>query len=188
MKKNKILTLALLLMPVVSVAQDAAVEGSATDTDVEVQQTPETVPINLEAREYSESEVGLLQELEKRKVELDRREKAIELRERLVDLAHNRLDEKVDNLNRLQKEMKELLSNLSDKEEKELEQLASIYEKMKPAAAASVLDRLDNNIVFDLFKRMKQKNTAKIMEKMSTAKARVISEMLAEKEDLPAFN
>lgn len=145
------------------------------------------VDIKKQAREYSDAEVRLLQELEMRRTELDRREQAVDLRERLVDLAEVRLMEHTEKMQTLQDELAGLLKNLSDKEDGELEQLAKIYESMKPASAASVLDRLDNNIVFDLFKRMKSKSTAKIMEKMSTGKARIISEMLAEKEDFPAY-
>lgn len=147
--------------------------------------TPEEVELVLEPRDYSPAEIKLLQELEHRRIELDRRAKAIDLRERLVDLAEERLIAKVDQLSKLQDDVKKLLMNLSDKEEEELNQLAKIYESMKPQAAADVLNRLDNAIVYDLFRRMKSKNTAKIMEKMVPGKARLISEMLAEKSELP---
>lgn len=149
--------------------------------------TPEDVSIESEKRDFSSMEIKLLQELEKRRIELDRREKAIELRERLVDLAEKRLSERATRMEELKAELGKLLNNLSDKEEEELAALAKIYESMKPAAAASVMDRMDNKIVFDVFKRMKDKSTAKIMEKMSTVKARIVSEMLAEKSSLPVF-
>ena len=90
-------------------------------------------------------------------------------------------------LNELQKQLTVLLKNLSNKEEAELVQLAKIYEEMRPNNAAIVLNKLDDNIVFDLFKRMNRKDTAKIMEKMDPIKARRISKMLAEKSDLPQF-
>lgn len=149
--------------------------------------TPQDVAPQIQQRDYTTSELQLLQELEKRRIALDRREQTLEVRERLVDLAEERLDDKAAQLVSLKGEVESLLKNLSDKEEDELLALAKIYESMKPAAAASVLDRMDNNIVFDLFKRMKTKNTAEIMEKMSTTKARIVSEMLAEKSDLPVF-
>lgn len=165
--------------------EDAAGDASAGFNDP--QPTPDTVELEIERKDYSEAEIQLLQELEQRKIELDRQGQALELRERLIDLAEQRLDDKVGAMEKLQSELSLLLKNLSDEEEGELMQLAKIYEAMKPQAAATVLDRLDNAIVFDLFKRMKQKSTAKIMEKMQPAKARVISEMLAEKRDLPEF-
>jgi flagellar motility protein MotE (MotC chaperone) len=87
----------------------------------------------------------------------------------------------------LESQIGALLKNLSEKEEAELLSLAKIYEQMKPDAAASVMERMDNRIVFDVFKRMNRKSVAKIMEKISSAKGRIISEMLAEKSDLPSF-
>lgn len=150
-------------------------------------QTPDFIEPEVQSKEYSGAELKLLQELELRRIELDRRSKALDLRERLVDLAEKRLIARVENMDKLKGELEILLKNLSDKEEEELEALAKIYEQMKPAPAATVLNRLDNKIVYDLFKRMKKKSIAKIMEKMATAKARIISEMLAEKSELPTF-
>ncbi len=170
-----IIILSIILLPEYVAGEEKAVN------------TPNDVKIERKKRDFSNVEVLLLQELEERRVELDRREKAIELRERLVDLAEKRLSERSDKMKILKTEIGNLLSNLSDKEEEELLSLAKIYESMKPAAAANVMNRMDNKIVFDVFKRMKKKSTAKIMEKMSTVKARIVSEMLAEKSDLPVF-
>ena len=160
---------------------------SFAEEDVDVRQTPNEVQLTFEHRRYTEAEVKILQELENRRVVLDRREKALELRERLVDLAEKRLAKKTDAMEVLKAQLEQLLKNLSDKEENELHELAKIYEEMKAESAASVLNRMDNKIVFDVFKRMSRKSIAKIMEKMDTGKARLISEMLAEKNELPLF-
>ncbi|MAI07891.1 MAG: hypothetical protein CMF61_02935 [Magnetococcales bacterium] len=156
--------------------------------DVDIKETPDEVQLTFEHRQFTATEVQVLQELEKRRVILDRREKALELRERLVDLAEKRLSEKTSSMEILKSQLEQLLANLSDKEEGELKELAKIYEEMKAESAASVMNRMDNKIVFDVFKRMSRKSTAKIMEKMDTGKARLISEMLAEKSELPLFN
>lgn len=155
--------------------------------NVDMRETPSDIQLTFEPRQFTVSEIRILQELEGRSVVLDRREKALELRERLVDLAEKRLMEKTDSMVVLKSQLEQLLKNLSDKEENELIELAKIYEEMKPENAASVINRMDNKIVFDIFKRMSRKNTAKIMERMDTGKARLISEMLAERSDLPPF-
>tara|TARA_R110000868_G_scaffold262401_1_gene520918 strand:- start:79885 stop:80448 length:564 start_codon:yes stop_codon:yes gene_type:complete len=160
---------------------------SHAQADLDVQQTPDEVQLTFEHRQFTSTEVNILQQLEKRRVSLDRREKALELRERLIDLAEKRLAEKTGAMEVLKVQLEQLLENLSDKEEGELLELAKIYEAMKAESAASVLNRMDNKIVFDVFKRMSRKSTAKIMEKMDTGKARLISEMLAEKSELPPF-
>lgn len=157
------------------------------NAQVETVDVPDAVDLKLDKRVFSPVEVTLLQELEEKRIGLERKERALELRERLLDLSEKKLAEKVGNMQLLKSELETLLRNLSEKEEEELMALAKIYEEMKPASAADVLNRMDSKIVFDLFKRMSRKSTAKIMEKMATGKARVISEMLAEKSDLPAF-
>ena len=153
--------------------------------DITVLETPGDAKLRLQERKLTPMEIKILQELDARRVTLDRREKALELREKLVDIAEKRLSSKTQEMAILKSQLEELLKSLSGKEESELEELAKIYEAMKAEAAANVLNRTDNKIVFDIFKRMKRKNTAAIMEKMDTGKARIISEMLAEKTDLP---
>lgn len=164
--------------PPANAPKSADVKELDTPTEIQKIETP---------RDYSSSEIKLLQELEDRRTELERREQALDLRERLADLAEQKVAERVVKLENLQKSIESLLKNMSGKEDEELVQLAKIYESMKPAAAAGVLDKLDNAIVYDLFRRMKQKTSAKIMEKMSPPKVRVITEMLAEQKDLPSL-
>ena len=169
-----------------SMAQNApSADGANVDT---LESPTENVEQPVDTTTFTPSEIQLLQDLKKRNVMLDRREKALELRERLVDLAEKRLSEKTKLMEILKGQLEKLLGNSSDKEEQELKDLAAIYEVMKPKAAAGVLDRMDNHIVFDIFKRMNRKSTAKIMENMDTGKARLISEMLAEKSLLPSFD
>ncbi len=154
--------------------------------DAVAQNTNKTDP-KINGRYVSPEHLVLLQELDKKRISLEREQQALAVREKLVDISEKRLQNKIDHLEKVQSNIKQLLENLSDKEESELKALTEIYEKMKPSAAAVVIDQMDNRIVFDLFKRMKKNNTAKIMEKMNPKKARIISEMLAEKSQLPAF-
>lgn len=150
--------------------------------------TPEDVSINIDVRDYSDAEIKLLQELEGERAKLERREQAVQLRERLVDLTEERIMERINTLEGLQQQLSGMLSDLSEKDEGELAKLAKIYESMKPATAAEIMNRLDNKIVYDLFRRMNDKKTAKIMEKMDIAKTRFISEMLAEELPLPKLD
>ena len=121
-----------------------------------------------------------MESLQEKKTELDRREQALELREKLVDLMEKRLAERVEEMTQLKARLEGLTKDLSGKEEAELNQLAQMYGAMKPTAAALVLNRLDNNIVFDVLKRMPIKKSGKIMESLEPVKARFISEMMAE--------
>ena len=170
-------------------AQDGGISqlDSAPEAKGDLLPTPENVSLESSRRLFSEMEIKLLQELDVRRIELERREQALHVREKLADLAEVELKDRVEKMTELNGKLTVLLKNLSNKEEGELLQLAKIYEEMRPANAAIVLNKLDDNIVFDLFKRMNKKDTAKIMEKMDPVKARRISKMLAEKSELPEF-
>lgn len=161
--------------------------GQAPASEGALLPTPENVALESTRQLFTETEVKLLQELDVRRIELERREQALRVRERLVDLAETEVADRIQEMTALQGALKELMDSLSQKEEGELLQLAKIYEEMRSANAAVVLNKLDDTIVFDLFKRMNRKNTAKIMESMEPAKARRVSQMLAEKSELPDF-
>lgn len=141
--------------------------------------------IKLTERVFSATEVQMLTELDIRRVALDRREQALALREKLVDLLEQRLNARVGELQTLKVELERLLKSLSGKDDGELAQLSGMYGAMKPTVAAGVLNRLDNAIVLDVLTRMPAKKSAKIMESLEPAKARVLSEMLAQKTPVP---
>jgi flagellar motility protein MotE (MotC chaperone) len=154
--------------------KEAAAASTVTPTEI--------VPTE---RVFSTTEVQMLTELDARRVALDRREQALALREKLVDLLEQRLNARVGELQTLRVELEGLLKSLSGKDDGELAQLSAMYGAMKPTVAAGVLNRLDNAIVLDVLTRMPAKKSAKIMESLDPAKARVLSEMLAEKTPVP---
>jgi flagellar motility protein MotE (MotC chaperone) len=112
----------------------------------------------------------------------------LELREKLVDLMEQRLNGRVAELEALKGELEKLMTSVSGKDDKELVQLAGIYGAMKPAAAATVLNRLDNAIVLDVLMRMPAKKSGKLMEAIDPAKARYLSEMMAAKTPPPSVS
>lgn len=140
-----------------------------------------------EERTYSAAETQLLQELDQKRVQLERQAQALALREQLLDLAEGRLANRLQDMRDLKDELSKMLGDLSEMKKEELQQLAQIYGNMKPEEAAGILNRLDNSIVYDVLKRMQAKKSAKIMARMDGAKARFISELMAQEQQLPAF-
>jgi len=147
-----------------------------------------TIALPRNERSFSPAEAEILQELDNRRVELDRREQALELREKLADLLEQRLAARTRDLQELKAKLEGLLQGLSGKDDKDLSQLAQMYGMMKPAAAATVLNRLDNAIVHDVLVRMPAKKSGKILEALDPVKARVVSEMLAARSLLPSVS
>jgi flagellar motility protein MotE (MotC chaperone) len=164
----------VLVAPLAYGAEEAKKEEGAAATPSATTAGVET------ARAFTATELELLQELDRKRVELDRRQQALELREKLVDLMETRLNERTSEMQQLKAQLEALMKNASGKEDEEIQQLALIYGNMKPQAAAVVLNRLDNAIVFDVIKRMPTKKSGKLMESLDPAKARIISEMMAD--------
>lgn len=160
-------------------AEDAHGAPEEGHGDAKKEATAPPPPREPAERQFTPTEAQLLLELDQRRTDLDRREQALELREKLVDLMEQKLNGRVTELTALKAELERLLTNVSGKDDAELKQLAALYGAMKPAVAASVLNKLENSIVLDIFKQMPAKRSAKIMESLDPAKARYISELMA---------
>lgn len=161
------------------------VEGGAVDTSSSL---PTEAPQLKQGRVFSDTEVQVLLELDQQRIEMERRAQALELREKLVDLMEQRLNARVAELQALKGELDKMLTSASGRDDKELVQLAGIYGNMKPAAAAAVLNRLDNAIVLDILVRMPIKKSGKLMEALDPAKARYLSEMMAARTPPPSVS
>lgn len=181
--------LAMLVMLLGATAPAWAAGGGGGEKGGEVSTTlPVEAPQLKQGRVFTDTEIQVLLDLEQRRIEMDRREQALELRERLVDLMEQRLNGRVAELETLKGELEKLMTSMSGKDDKELQQLAGIYGNMKPAAAAVVLDRLDNAIVLDVLVRMPAKKSGKLMEALNPAKARYLSEMMAARTPPPSVS
>lgn len=149
---------------------------------------PTEAPQLKQGRVFSDTEVQMLLDLDQQRIEMERRAQALELREKLVDLMEQRLNARVGELQQLKAELEKMMTSVSGKDDKELTQLASIYGAMKPAAAAVVLNKLDNAIVMDVLSRMPAKKSGKLMEAIDPAKARFLSEMMAARTPPPSVS
>lgn len=179
----------LLVLPVWAAGGGGGHGSGEGGGETEVSSTlPVEDPQLRRGRVYGETEVSVLLDLDKQRIEMNRREQALELREKLVDLMEQRLNSRVAELKTLQADLERLMGNVSGKDDKDLDQLATIYGNMKPAVAAGVLNRLDNLIVLDVITRMPPKKSGKLMEAIDPAKARVISEMMAARTPPPSVS
>ena len=123
---------------------------------------------------------------EKKKTERER-ERALDLREQALKASEKRLK---DNLQSQQQQQTNAAANDSKKSEKTpreieedetLDQLARIYQSMKPKQAAVVFEQLDLDVQIAVARRMRERSTAQIMAAMTPAGAARISMALAGK-------
>lgn len=121
----------------------------------------------------------LLAELRTRSVDLDRRERELEVRERslaeLEALVSARLQEVA--------EMRDVVETRIDAWQKQsgerIGRLAKIYASMPPGSAAALIDQLDANLATQILRKMKHKQSAAVLARISSERALTLSRQVA---------
>lgn len=154
---------------------DAAAEGEVVDPNnpVTTVRPPEYQP------EGSKSETTILQTLSGRRSELDKREDDLMLRLKLLEAAEQRLQKRVDELKSIETQITAARQTEETGAEERVKSLVTMYENMKPKAAAAVFDTLDLPILLDLAKTMQPKKMAAILAQMSPTNAARLTTALA---------
>jgi flagellar motility protein MotE (MotC chaperone) len=142
---------------------------------------PMCLPVDL-AKEagISAAEFRLLQALQERRQLLDQRERDAITRDGLMTAAEQRIQARMDALKQVEDGIKALLGQVDEVEERRLGGLVQVYEKMKAKDAAVVLEGLDDETLRNIAQRMKPQSLSAVMAKMSPARARQLTRMLAE--------
>ncbi|MEM7569563.1 MAG: hypothetical protein AAF337_07195, partial [Pseudomonadota bacterium] len=167
--------------------------GDEKTKDMAGQSTPanENVLIEAPAGDFaddpammSQSELALLRDLGKRRTELDARERDLEMRTRLLEAAEKRVEGKISELKALEQKVNGLLVKHESQENEKLASVVKVYEKMKPADAARILEGLSMSIQLDVATRMSELHMAPILSKMSAKGAQRLTTQLATKQAL----
>lgn len=129
----------------------------------------------------SQSEVQVLQALGTRRAELDARGVAMETQDGLMLAAEQRLSERLAELRTLETRVNDLLGQLDQAQEQRLRELVGVYERMRARDAAAVFDGLEDDVLVQVASRMRQANLAEVMGRMDPARARALTQMLADR-------
>jgi flagellar motility protein MotE (MotC chaperone) len=113
--------------------------------------------------------------LEEEKKVLALKEKELKTLEKEADKKLRLLDDKLDQLKKVQRKIEELLAEKDVEEVKKVKDLSLIYAKMSPDRAALAMGAVDIQLAADLLANMKVKSAAKILDKMDKAKASQLS-------------
>ena len=134
---------------------------------------------------FTPAEVGILQDLSQRRADLDKRSDDLDHRALLLQALENQVNVKIAKLQELQAKLKVLANEVDENQQQRLGSLVHIYESMKPADAAQILQQMDMPVLLQLLSRMKDQKTAPILAAMDPVKARAITMALADKGNLP---
>jgi len=135
-------------------------------------------------REFSQVEIDLLQSLAKRRQELDDWAKQVQLKENMLIATEARINEKIDNLEKMKKELETLLAQYNEQEDIKIRSLVKIYENMKPKDAARIFEELDMSVLLTVVDRMSERKVAPILAAMNPTKAKDLTVQLAEQRKL----
>ncbi|MGE0830515.1 MAG: MotE family protein [Hyphomonadaceae bacterium] len=152
--------------------QSASTEGAAA------QCAPDSFA---EQAGLSQSEVQVLQALGARREQLDQRAAEIETRADLLTAAERRMDQRIQELRRIEGQVGQMLGQLDEAQEQRMANLVDVYQRMRAKDAAAVFDTLDERTLIEVSSRMRQANLAEVMGRMSPDRARRLTQMLAER-------
>jgi flagellar protein FlbB len=122
---------------------------------------------------------ALLEALQRRQAELDARERELARKDERLALFEQDVTAKIARLEEIEKRLLDQARAERAAVDTAAASLAKIYAAMKPAAAAPILDQLDDATVLAILGQMKAKEVGEILPLMSREKAIVVTRALA---------
>ncbi|WP_288759478.1 hypothetical protein [uncultured Brevundimonas sp.] len=127
----------------------------------------------------SPAELRIIQSLSQRRTQLDARDQDFATMLPLMTAAEQKLDAKVQALEALKAEMKQMLGQVDEREKAEIDRLVQVYSAMRPKEAAPVMAALEDRVRLPVAAAMRPRTLAAIMAQMQPAQAKELTEKLA---------
>jgi flagellar motility protein MotE (MotC chaperone) len=125
------------------------------------------------------NEIKILETLSERRREIEEKDRKIGLRMALLQASEQRMDQKIDVLQKLRSAIEGLVKKYDSQEKENFKALAKIYEKMKPKEAARIFSELDMPILLNVISYIKDVKASQIISNMDTKRARDLTLALA---------
>lgn len=137
------------------------------------------------------AEMKLLEDLRSRRSALDQREHVLDERAELLEAAQMKLQAKLDELMTLQQNLERAQDGQRKHDSANWSGLVRTYEDMKARDAAAIFNVLDMSVLLEVLDRMDERKAAAVLAGMSPERARLATQMLAQKrikqgDDAPA--
>jgi len=174
-----------------AIAQEAAGPAVAADPAAE---TPTGTAHEAAAAPGAASEAvkATLLSLEEKRLEIEKEKERLAEQQTRLESLKDELTQKIDELARIRQEVEaslavkekqeeEKVRLVREQEEAKLKHLVKVYSSMKPKNAAALIDKLDMEVVLQLFSQMKGEQIGQILTYVSVDRAALVSERLAHK-------
>lgn len=117
----------------------------------------------------------LMKALREREAELNAEEARLADRAQTLNVAEAKLAEQLAAYDKAQKQLQETLASADKAAEKDIDKMTTVYENMKPADAARILDRMDVAFAAGLMARMRPEIAAQVLSAMNADSAYAIT-------------
>ena len=135
--------------------------------------------------------LGMVMEgIEQKQLALKKQEAKLRKERQQIETIKQEVELRIDALSTAQKKLEVTLAAIKEKkdqqqqriaqaEDAKIKQLVKVYTSMKPKTAAALVDKMDMNIVLEMFSRMKGEQIGQILSYVNIDRAARISESLA---------
>ncbi len=132
-----------------------------------------------------ESRIKILLSLYERETELRKWEDILQAKENLNKAVEAQLDKKRGELGELKKAIENIAKANNDDVMKNIKKMVSVYETMKPEAAARIFNELPMQVLMNLIKQMNPKKASSILSQMNVDKAKALTDAVAFSPHIP---
>jgi len=122
--------------------------------------------------------VEMSQVLKEKEQALDAREKLLAEKERRLQLLQEELARKEQEIAAMERRAEKILAEIKAAKEEDLSRLVSVFSTMKPAAAAPLVAKLEQQYAVEVILRMEPRKAGKILAAMEPEQAATISRLI----------
>ena len=134
---------------------------------------------------FTAAELDILENLSERRKSLDARSSELDIRENLLVATQKSVQEKINELKKIEVSIRNLLGQHDKQEKKKLLSLVKVYESMKPKDAARIFEELDLSVVVDVAELMEERRLAPVLANMDPIKAKTVTIEIRTRRKLP---
>ncbi len=116
--------------------------------------------------------------VEREWIELKKERRRIQRKREQLLVLEKEIEKKLIELSKLQDKIKETITKKNEAHERKIKHLIKVYTSMTPKKAAGLIEKLNIDIVIEIFSKMKGDRVGKILSYVTPEKAAVISERL----------